>query len=184
MSQVSKNSLRLPKGWIRAGSHPAEYEMGLDDEVKHHGKVCACIKSQADQLNGFGTLMQMFDAGNMKGKRYRLTGWTKCSNVCGWAGMWMRVDGHDRGKHLAFDNMQDRPLKGNMDWDLQEIVLDVPENSTNIAFGVLLNGAGEVWMDDFQFEEVGLEVKTTTKKSCVNKAPTNLDFESGAEDDT
>jgi hypothetical protein len=155
--------------------------MGLDEDVRHRGKVCACIKSQADELTGFGTLMQMCDAGNMKGKRYRLTGWTKCVNVSGWSGMWMRVDGHERGNSLSFDNMQDRPLKGNMDWALQEIVLDVPKDSTNIAFGVLLHGAGEVWMDDFQFEEVSPEVKTTAKKSCVNQAPTNLDFKSGIE---
>ena len=28
----------IPKGWILSGSHPAEYEMGLDYEVVHQGK--------------------------------------------------------------------------------------------------------------------------------------------------
>ncbi|MDQ5966651.1 MAG: hypothetical protein QG625_2806 [Cyanobacteriota bacterium erpe_2018_sw_39hr_WHONDRS-SW48-000098_B_bin.30] len=98
--------------------------------------------------------MQMFEAGEMKDKRYRLTGWTKAAGVSGWAGMWMRVDGPAKGKSLAFDNMRDRPIQGTEDWTKHEIVLDVPESATHVAFGVLLNGDGQIWMDDFEFEEV------------------------------
>ena len=32
------NAKGIPKGWILSGSHPAEYEMGLDYEVVHQGK--------------------------------------------------------------------------------------------------------------------------------------------------
>lgn len=177
-SKASGN-FSLPKGWIKAGSHPNEYDMGIDETVKRNGSKCASIKSVSEKLHGFGTLMQMFDAGSFKGKRYRLTAWTKCSNVDGWAGLWMRVDGPNPKKCLAFYNMQDRPLKGTSDWTRQEVVLDVPKEATNIAFGVLLNGAGQVWMDDFKFEKVGKNVPTNALKetSCINKSPTNLDFQ-------
>ena len=174
----SSNTFRLPKGWIKAGSHPSEYDMGIDETVKRNNSKCASIKSVSEKLHGFGTLMQMFDADSFKGKRYRLTAWTKCSNVDGWAGLWMRVDGPNPKKCLAFYNTQDRPLKGSTEWAMQNIVLDVPKDATNIAFGVLLNGAGQVWMDDFKFQKVGKNVPTNSLKenTSVNKSPTNLNF--------
>jgi hypothetical protein len=88
------------------------------------------MKCITPKPGGFGTLMQMFEAGEMKDKRYRLTGWTKAAGVSGWAGMWMRVDGPAKGKSLAFDNMRDRPIQGTEDWTKHEIVLDVPESTT------------------------------------------------------
>lgn len=36
----------LPKGWVLSGSHPAEYEMGLDYEIVHQGKTSAYIKAK------------------------------------------------------------------------------------------------------------------------------------------
>ncbi len=31
----------LPKGWVLSGSHPGEYEMGIDYEIVHQGKTSA-----------------------------------------------------------------------------------------------------------------------------------------------
>jgi len=43
----------------------------------------------------------------------------------------------DKGKEtgVAFDNMQDRAIKGTTDWRRYEVVLDVPEDATGIAPG-------------------------------------------------
>lgn len=60
-----------------------------------------------------------------------------------------------------------------------EIVLDVPEEAQEVAFGLLLTGKGQVWMDDLNFEVVGKDVPTTAE-STVKKAPAspvNLNFE-------
>src|SRR5215471_16702910 len=41
-----------------------------------------------------------------------------------WAGLWMRVD---KGPNMvAFDNMQNRSIKGTSGWQEYEVVLDVP----------------------------------------------------------
>lgn len=170
----------LPPGWIRAGSHPNQYEMGVDPNEKHSGSRSGYMKCITPKPGGFGTLMQMFEAGEMKDKRYRLTGWTKAAGVSGWAGMWMRVDGPAKGKSLAFDNMRDRPIQGTEDWTKHEIVLDVPESATYVAFGVLLNGDGQIWMDDFEFEEVEKGVSTTGDGGGVGRYPktfSNMSFE-------
>jgi hypothetical protein len=87
------------------------------------------------------------------------------------AWLWMRVDGG--AGSLAFDNMMDRKIKGTSDWKKHEIVLDVPETSATIIFGFGMNGKGQVWADDFQFEVVGQDVPTTkpTRKPSAKEKP-------------
>lgn len=43
----------------------------------------------------------------------------------------------------------------------QEVVVDVPSQSVEIHFGVLLEGKGQVWAGDLAFEVVGNDVPTT-----------------------
>jgi hypothetical protein len=55
--------------------------------------------------------------------------------------------------------------------------LDVPEDATGIAFGILLSGPGQVWLNGTKFEIVGLEAPATSsnQKSLPDK-PVNLEF--------
>jgi hypothetical protein len=146
------------KGWFLTGSNPQNYEMGTEKNPERNSTV-AFLKSKEDK-KGFGTIMQSFSANNYLGKRIKLTGYIKSSDVNDWAGMWLRIDG-DKNKMLGFDNMQKRPIKGNREWKQYSIVLDVPNGSQFINYGVLLAGGGSVWIDDFKFEVVGNEVETT-----------------------
>ena len=168
----------LPAGWFKAGSHPAEYDMGLDESVRRDGKSSATVKSIAEKPSGFGTLMQMTQPGEYRGKRVRLSGFVKSDKVTSWAGLWFRVDGPNPNASLAFDNMQDRGIKGTTDWTRYEIVLDVPSEAQRLAFGLLLGGSGQVWMDDLRFEVVPTTVRTTGQAyPPAPAAPSNLSFE-------
>ena len=168
----------IPKGWFRAGNRPGDYEMSLDHSVVHSGKASAYLKSIVSEAPGFGTLMQTFKADTFCGKRIRLSGCVRSKDVTDWAGLWMRVDGSQK-EMLAFDNMQNRPVKGTTDWTKYEIVLDVPNQAQEVAFGLLLSGRGQVWMDDLNFEVVGKDVPTTGEKLAQGAltAPANLNFE-------
>ena len=55
----------------------------------------------------------------------------------------------------------------------------VPENSTNLAFGILLSGAGQAWIDDVTFTVVSADVLLTGAKQSKNfpVSPQSLDFE-------
>jgi hypothetical protein len=167
-----------PKSWFYAGSRPKDYAMSVDHEVVHSGKASASIKCIATAPTGFGTLMQTFKAGNFGGKRVRMTGYVRSEDVTDWAGLWMRVDGPQK-QPLAFDNMQSRPIKGTSDWTQYQVVLDVPESADEIAFGILLTGKGNLWLDDVNFELVGQDVPATgtSMKDDSKKGPSNLDFE-------
>lgn len=165
-----------PKGWFLAGSKPTQYESGID-ALGYNDRPSAFLKAKESRVEGFGTLMQDFRADRFEGKRVRFSAFVRTERAQDWAGLWMRVD--NDSKPVAFDNMQDRPIKGTTDWKKYEVVLDVPQNATGISLGVLLNGTGSVWLSNAQFEIVGPSVLTTSGPSEQTKPnePINLGFE-------
>lgn len=166
----------VPEGWFIAGSRPNDYTAGTVSDAGRPGAASAYLASREEVVEGFGTLMQEFSAELFLGKRVRMTGYVRAESVEGRAGLWMRVDGTDRAL-LNFDNMQDRPILGMLPWRRYEIVLDVPAESTRIAFGILLQGNGKVYVDDFAFEEVAPVVEATGLPNSLPVTPVNLAFE-------
>jgi hypothetical protein len=168
-----------PDGWILAGSKPANYETGTDQLNSYNSRPSAFMKAKTDG-EGFGTLMQSFSAEQYRGKRVRLSGWVKSDMVSRWAGLWMRIDGPVQGgtpQILGFDNMQGRPIKGTLAWQKYEVVLDVPQTANGIAFGILQDGPGEVWLNSVEFAVVGTGVAVTGTTPTVLDGPRNLSLE-------
>lgn len=81
---------------------------------------------------------------------------------------------------LGFDNMRDRAIRGNTEWTRHHVVIDVPEQAEHIAFGLLLVGQGQVWIDDIVLAAVSRQVATTVLPDTADDypdTPVNLDFE-------
>jgi hypothetical protein len=165
----------LPVGWYMAGSAPKDYEASIDKTTAATGKSSALIVAKPS-ASGFGTLMQNLAADAFRGHRWRLTGYMRTEDALR-AQMWMRVDGADPQKTLAFDNMDWRPVQGTTPWRRYEIVLDVPKESIGIAYGFFLMQKGKVWGDGFKFERVDTSVPTTAAPAVMPRAPVNSDFE-------
>jgi hypothetical protein len=184
---MSQEVLQIPNGWLVGGSRPRYFDMGLTTEIKHSGTQCAMIRSKVENCEDFGTLVQNIDAAPYRGRHLSLTAFIKSSDVKTFAGLWMRIDAC--GKVVGFDNMQDRPISGTTDWTKYEVLLYVPHESDNIAFGVLMTGSGTVWFDDFEVKTVSGDVQTTggQNRSCgiqyQQSCPTNLDFSQGVYED-
>lgn len=180
-SAVKPTLEKIPAGWIKAGSAPKAYSMGVDEKEKHNGSRSGFVASKGEQSDGFGTLMQMIDSKEYLGKRVRLSGWLKSDGVTGWSSIWMRVDGKNAKESLAFDNMMDRPVKGTTDWKDVKIVLDVPQEARAIAFGLMLIGSGKVWVDGLNLEIVPTTEPVTgggkDGSSNLSSKPVNIDFE-------
>jgi hypothetical protein len=166
----------VPEGWSLAGSKPADYESRIDLEAEYNHHASVLLRAKKPAVDGFGTLMQQFRADRYQGKRVRFSGFVKAGVLQDWAGLWMRVD---KGtQKVAFDNMHDRPITGANGWQNYEVVLDVPQDATGIAFGILLKGSGTVWLNHPQLEMVGNAIPTTGPGlNSVTLGPTNLDFE-------
>lgn len=150
----------IPSGWIQAGSNITDYNLGVDSDNGLSGGKSAFIESKTDSPEGFSTMMQNASVAEYRGKRIRMSVYIRSNNVTDWSGAWLRIDGDK--KLLAFDNMHNRSIKGTTDWAPYNIVLDVPENAKQMAFGVLLSGKGKVWFDDFNFEIVTINVPVTS----------------------
>jgi len=164
--------------WFMAGDHPKDYELGVDQAVVYDGKTSAYIRCVVEKPEGFGTMMQSFNADAYRGKRMRFSAVVKSEDIIGWAGLWIRVDGPVRNEYLRFDNMRNRSVKGTTGWQRCEVVTDVPAESTSICFGILLHGSGHAWLSDVRFEEVDDKVLVTASAKSVRYAdkPGNLDF--------
>ena len=182
-------SFDLPTAWFKAGDKPDSYEMGVDKGAGKDGKNAATIKSIDENIVGFGTLMQDCMPDKYLGKRIRMTGLLKTKDVSDWAGLWLRIDTKTPIKAAVFDNMHDGKndvsVKGTTDWKKYEIILDVPGNASNVSYGALLVGTGQIWFDNLKFEIVasdilptGIEVETQSSTyTSRHKEPVNLDFE-------
>jgi hypothetical protein len=159
-----------PKGWIVTGSAPQQFVFGTE---KCANSKCAFIKSKTDTPSGFGTLMQEISANQYIGKRLRLSAMLRTADA-NHAQLWMRMDAAD-GKMLGFYNMDDRPVTGTTNWKRYSLVLDVPEGTQDIAFGMFLDGKGEVWAEDFRLDPVGKDVPVSS--TPLSKSPVNMNFD-------
>ncbi|WCN37719.1 helix-turn-helix domain-containing protein [Aneurinibacillus uraniidurans] len=175
--EVRMENTLLPEGWMISGSHPSEYETGIDYQNVHQGRASGYIKAGRKEADGFVTMMQMFRADKYKGKRLRLSGFIKTESTA-YAGLWMRIDGK-YDDILAFDNMSNRPIKGTTNWNQYSVVLDVSQDSVAIAFGFLLSGTGIMWVDSLRFDVVDEKVPTTNIEDIdeMPDEPINLNFE-------
>lgn len=150
------------KHWIITGTAPDKYKTGIDRTVFHTGTASAFIQSETEDFtpDEYATIMQQFRAERFLGKRVRFSAFVKALEVEGWAGLWMRLDGKF-SVTLKLDNMQNRSIKGSVNWNLYSCVLDVPQETELINIGILLNGKGRVWMDNVSFQEVDKTIPVT-----------------------
>jgi hypothetical protein len=170
--------MNLPKDWTLCGTAPDQFAASLDRETVHSGTASGTLRSLTQEVEGFGTLMQQASPQDYVGKRVRLSAWIKTKDVAGWAGLWFRVDDSD-GKILGFDNMENRPLKGTLDWAKYDIILDVPVDAVLISYGILIAGSGQAWLDEVALESVTEDVPVTdlSKGRPDLEPPRNLGFE-------
>ena len=173
--QESTRRTAMAAGWIMAGSHPQQYHWEVVPDAYEGERAARLAFRGRGSPRGFGTLMQTIRSDHYRTHRIRLSSAVRTENVEGWLGLWMRVDGPIQGNYLAFDNMQGRPVTGTTAWQRYDVVLDVAQEATGIAFGVLLSGRGEGWIAGVRFEEVGTDVPTTGTHAFPDR-PQNLDF--------
>jgi hypothetical protein len=165
------------KGWVKTSSNnPNEYGAGIDPGFAVNGKYGGYIKSNISNPQGSSTFYQMIAATNFRGKRMRFSAAVMSENVKKQASLWMRVDSRENA--LAFDNMQNRPIKGTRAWTRYSVVLHVDPHAARITFGIQLTGSGAVWIDDARLEEVGSDVAITDMMKPPS-GPRNLGFDEG-----
>jgi RNA polymerase sigma factor (sigma-70 family) len=138
-------------GWFL--SDAKEFDSGIDATDSHSGDECAYLKSVASKPKTFGFLSKSIKPGTYLGKRLKMSAWLKTKlEFEATVQLWLRADGAWKNRAGCFDNMYERAIAGTTEWAKYDVIVDVPATAERIIFGVLLNGIGQVWIDDVSLE--------------------------------
>ncbi len=142
-----------PLGWDHFGN--SAYLIAIDSTQVKSGKYSISIQSSGEKSDFKAWAFTI--PNSYPGKKITLYGFVKTENVTdGYAGLWMRID-----PSIAFDNMNEKGIKGTTEWQKYEITLNLkPEKTTQIVIGGLLVGKGKMWLDDFQVAIDGNNIET------------------------
>ena len=158
-----------PRGW--GGGPPGT--IFVDGEIVHGGRWSVRLERAATSPSAFSTITKSLPM-DFAGGRIEWRGFLRTDGVSDYVGLWMRQDGDRPG--LAFDNMQQRQVKGTHDWTEYSITLPVHRDAKQLYFGVLIAGTGKVWADDLQLLVDGKPVWDAPKIERP-KTPIDLDHE-------
>jgi hypothetical protein len=183
----------LPPSWFAIRTPAADqYEVTMAGDAAFEGWYGASVRlvGNVSSKYDFGGLIQASRADAWLGKRLAMRAWIRTESADG-AHMWLRIDAADR--FLALDNMERRAVVGTSGWALYEIVMDVPQDAAYLVYGVFLEGAGRMVIDNIQFAAATDGAKPTTvykenqlklkqgqvytPPSTVLETPSNLGFE-------
>jgi hypothetical protein len=162
----------LPPGWgdsTHGTLSDEDHRAGFDNSNRVNNHPSVFIEIFKSNPTDYHAIQQTIGSVYYRGKRVKFSGFLKTENVMDWAALTMKV-ADDRGpeyKIVGFDNMEDRPVNGNTDWKEYQVVLDIPEKSTELTFGFMLAGKGKVWGGDFSLTPVGKDVALTGKPSAA-----------------
>jgi len=145
------------------------------DSTEHRsGSGSARIESLNGSISDDAWLSQTsLDVTPYKGKRLRLRGFAKSSNVTRWASFWVHLIRKGR-KSSIFVDQDDRVITGSSDWQQYLIVTDVPLDIDHLDIGWMQFGPGTTWIDDIRIDPVDATVPVTVSFDL----PRNFDFES------
>ncbi|QJB30034.1 erythromycin esterase family protein [Chitinophaga oryzae] len=132
----------LPAGWTAFTTPESDSRVSTDSTTVYSGRYAIRLTKDSSRAQTPGIAAYTVPV-DFYGRTIKLRGYVRTEAVeGGWAGLWMRVDGT-----AAFDNMQQRGIKGTTPWTPYEIVLKLDGNATQISLGGLLTGKGRVWID-------------------------------------
>jgi C-terminal processing protease CtpA/Prc len=158
-----------PRGW--GGGPPGT--IFLDGQIVHGGRWSVRLERDTTSPNTFSTITKTTPM-DFAGTRVEWRGFLRSEGVSDYLGLWMREDGDTPG--LAFDNMQQRQVKGTNDWTEYSITLPVHRDAKQLYFGVLVAGTGKVWADDLRLLVDGKPIWEAPKMERP-KTPIDLDHE-------
>lgn len=160
--KVTDNNKML-KWWANKKNQNIE----IDSIVKFEGNRSLKITGESklsDDKNDFAVVMQKIQKTNLNGKEFTLKARIKSkSDFDGIAFPYLKTLDKDK-KIVTFLNQQDKPVKGNSDW--QEVTIKIPilENVENLDFGFIYGGKGSAWIDQVEILLDGKSIEKPFKE--------------------
>jgi RNA polymerase sigma factor (sigma-70 family) len=152
-----------------AGKYVAEPDASRD--AVRNGHATVCLRSAGaevidkQQFGAFLRRMLLADLDPYRGRRLRISAMLKCADVTGRAGLFATAS--RTGVPLTTDESRANAVAtGTLGWSRYVTHIRVPDGADAIELGIVLNGAGKVWIDDLQLtaEDVPATAVTTRKR--------------------
>jgi len=182
--QTPDVALRIVRDFLAA--HARELMPGvqtLDGESKELASRRGAGSSGTGPIGaGWTSATGTFPAAEARGKKLRLSLWIRTDDVRaigapaaaartepaaaeigGWVGAWWRCDTNT--SEMAFNNMHEQEIRGTTPWTRYEFSLEVPKDTHNIHFGLILAGDGAAWFDDIEVELDGVKFEDAQRFS-------------------
>ena len=160
----------IAPGWTAPES--ADYQAGVDPRVAHGGRASLVLKSITSKAKEYA-VRQQIRADSYRGKRIRLSGWLKPNGAQFGTALWLRVD--MRNGDYVLDGMlglNPKDIAASQNgWVRCDLVADVPADAVGVAFGVRMNGGGQIWADDLSITVVDKSAPTTTIERRPYRGP-------------
>ena len=139
----------------------------VDTITKFEGNRSLKITGESNLSNDkddIAVVMQRIPKKYLNGKEFTFKARIKSkSDFDGAAFPYLRTLNKDK-KIVSFLNQQDKPIKGNTDW--QEVTIKIPilENVENLDFGFVYKGNGSAWFDKVEILIDGKPIEKPLKE--------------------
>lgn len=147
-----------PAGWeIWDVVRSYGFEVVTSETAPHSGTRSAVLQRAPGPHYGdyVGHFAQRVDAAAYRGRRIRLQAAVRGQLSGPESAAWLSltIPGAGLWSQDAFDSGDRYPVTG-ADWQVHEVVADVPEDATVISYGLIMTGSGAVWLDTVSLEVV------------------------------
>lgn len=129
-------------------ANPQSYDFQIVTDAIRSGRYT--LKIQGDGREPWGGIIQNAGSGDLAGKRMRLTAWAKGTGLV--EGVQFIVVFKDT-MAMPVDHVFSN-LGASFDWQELHHEFDVPDQKTRVEIGVMLLGAGTLWLDDISLEVI------------------------------
>jgi hypothetical protein len=174
----------MPPGWtLFGGGSQSAAEIGIDSGSaaagQHSLRITRASAAGASRVAQQLTVAQLGAAAD--GGRVRLRGSIRVAGApADAASLWLRIagekgilyvdsrgDGRDPGPALAAPAQAEDARETSTRWVRYELELPVPADAQEIAFGVMLRGAGSAWFDAFELGAVDAQALPPPSAAAV-----------------
>jgi hypothetical protein len=148
---------QMPSGWMIPKMLADQgFTAVLTEKEPQSGKLCVEIRWPvgATPKAPFANLVQSIDATPLRGKKIKVTAAIRIASAEEGkrAQMWLRVD--RAGGIGAFDNMNNRPVRGQT-WADYSITAEIADDAQKINLGLMTLNGVTAWWDNVRMEVVG-----------------------------
>jgi len=161
--ESTKSNQALPDKWGTFSLNKG-YKVTSDSLVKHSGRRSMRMElSDTTGASRYACISATIPA-IYEGKKIELRAWVKLEHVSDFMGLMLRIDNEDNDV-LAFENLQQKRIKGSKDWALYSVKLNLPKDAVTIFAGPILAGTGKLWIDDVEMLIDGKDLSVANKKA-------------------